>query len=350
MIGTTRQAPVIKPATLVMATLIIGGVVLLALLLWYLSDVLLLFFGAVVVAVILRSLAGLIEAHTPVRPLWSLALSGLAIAALIAAFVFLFGTQIAGEASNLIQRLPQMVADLGRQFGIEDLHERLAERVKSFLDRSSTAGDIAGYTSTVLGAVANLLLVLVAGIYLAARPDRYRRGILKLVPHRARAEAARTVDSAGNALRLWLLGQLVSMTLVGTLVTLGLYLIGMPSALALGFLAGLSEFVPIVGPILSAIPALLLAFSEGGNTVLWVAGLFILVQQVESNLIMPLVQRQTVDLPPVLTLFALVALGVLFGPLGVLLGTPLTVVLYVVVNQLYLRQTLGEQVEVPGER
>lgn len=93
---------------------------------------------------------------------------------------------------------------------------------------------------------------------------------------------------------------------------------------------------------------MLLSASEGGSTILWVIGLYVLVQQVESNIIMPLVQRETVDLPPVLTLFALVALGVLFGPLGILLGTPLTVVLYVVVVQLYLRDTLQEDVKVPG--
>lgn len=79
------------------------------------------------------------------------------------------------------------------------------------------------------------------------------------------------------------------------------------------------------------------------------AGLFVLVQQIEGNIIMPLVQRQTVDLPPVLTLFALVALAGLFGPLGVLLGAPLTVVIYVAVNPLYLRDALHEDVNVPGE-
>ena len=341
-------APSLNPTVLVKATLIVGGVVLLAFLLWQLSDVLLLLFGAVVVAIILRSLAGLIEAYTPVRSPWSLVISGLAIAALITAFIFLLGAEIAAEASSLVQRLPEMVSNLGDRLGIDDLYERLVERLKGFADRSM-AGDIAGYTSVFIGAVGNLLLVLVAGLYLAAHPDRYRRGILKLVPQRARGEVSSAVDNAGQALRLWLLGQLISMTIVGALVTAGLFAIGMPSALALGFLAGLSEFVPIVGPILSAIPALLLAFSEGGNTVLWVAGLFILVQQIEGNVIMPLVQRRTVDLPPVLTLFALVALAVLFGPLGVLLGAPITVVLYVAVNQLYLRDTLHEDIDVPGE-
>jgi predicted PurR-regulated permease PerM len=211
------RSPSIGTAFLVMATLIIGGVVLFALLLWYLSDVLLLFFGAILVAVILRSLAGLIEDHTPVRSPWSLVLSGLAIVALLAGFVLLLGTQIAAEGANIIQRLPETISNLGDRLGIADLYDRLAERVKRFADRSGTAGAIAGYTSSVISAVANLLLVIVAGVYLAAHPDRYRRGILKLVPRRARTEVSSTVDNAGEALRLWLVGQLISMSFVGAL-------------------------------------------------------------------------------------------------------------------------------------
>jgi predicted PurR-regulated permease PerM len=339
----------LQPAVLVRMTLTIGGVILLALLLWTLSDVLLLFFGAVVVAVMLRSLAGLIERHTPIQSPWSLALSGLVYAALIAGFVFLLGTRIAAEASSLTENLPRMVSALGERLGVDDLYDRLAEQVGNFFDRGGIAGDIAGYTSTFLGVAANVLLVVVAGLYLAAHPKRYSRGMLKLVPPDSRPRASDAVDNAGQALHLWLIGQLISMSIVGAMVTVGLLVIGMPSAIALGFMAGILEFVPIVGPILSAIPALLLALSEGGNTVFWVAGLYIVVQQVEGNLIMPLVQRRTVDLPPVLTLFALVAFGVLFGPLGILLGTPLAVVLYVAVKQLYLREVLDEPVALPGE-
>ncbi|WP_338530512.1 AI-2E family transporter [Nitratireductor thuwali] len=327
-----------------------GAVIVGALLLWQLSNVLLLFFGAIVVAVILRSGAKALEDNTPVKAPWSLILSILAIAALMGGFFFLLGTQIASEASSLVQRLPEMIASLGERIGVDDLYERLTERATQFAGRGDVASEVAGYTSVLVGALTNFVLVLVAGIYLAARPRQYRRGILKLVPPRLRDNTSDTFENAGRALRLWLLGQLVSMAIVGALITLGLYLIGMPSALALGLLAGLSEFVPIVGPILSAVPALLLALSEGGNMIFWVIGLYVAVQQIESNVVMPLVQRETVDLPPVLTLFALLAFGVLFGPLGVLLGTPLTVILYVVVNQLYLRDTLQEDVDIPGSK
>ncbi|MDZ5696709.1 AI-2E family transporter [Chelativorans sp. M5D2P16] len=348
MAETTAKRSMPTVAASARTSLVVGGVIVGALIVWQLSNVLLLFFGAVVAAVILRSGAKVLEDHTPVTAPWSLVLSIVVIAALMAAFFFLLGTQIATEASSLVQRLPEMITRLGERFGVDDLYERLAERVSQFAGGGSMASEVAGYTSVLVSAVTNLVLVLVAGIYLAARPRRYRQGILRLIPPGLRDNASDTFDNTGRALRLWLLGQLVSMAIVGALTTLGLYLIGMPSALALGFLAGLSEFVPIVGPILSAVPAILLALSEGGNTVFWVIGLYFAVQQIESNVIMPLVQRRTVDLPPVLTLFALLALGVLFGPLGVLLATPLTVVLYVAVNQLYLRDTLQEDVEIPG--
>ena len=122
-----------------------------------------------------------------------------------------------------------------------------------------------------------------------------------------------------------------------------------PAALALALLAGLAQFVPLIGPIVAAIPALLIALAEGWQIALWTLLLYVAIQQVESNLITPLVQRQAVALPPAITLFAVVAFGVLFGPLGILFATPLAVVAFVAVKELWVRDTLGEPTEVPGE-
>ena len=341
--------PRTRPADVFRMMLVVGAVVGLALLLWYLADVLLLVFAAVLFAIILRSIAAPIERHTPIPPAGSLAIATLLIASLVALFAYLLGAQIHSQVSSLLEQLPELLSDLGERLGVEELRERLVDRLEAFSSRSGLVAQVAGYTSMLNGAVANIVLVIVAGLYLAIHPMRYRDGLLKLVPQGRRARLGSAFDTAGRALRLWLLGQLVSMTIVGVLVTAGLYAIGLPSALALGFLAGVLEFVPLVGPALSAVPALLLALSEGGTTVLWVAGLYILVQQVESNLIMPLVQRRALDLPPVVTLFAILSMGVLFGPLGILLGAPLTVVIYVAVKQLSVRDTLGEDQDIPGE-
>jgi predicted PurR-regulated permease PerM len=108
--------------------------------------------------------------------------------------------------------------------------------------------------------------------------------------------------------------------------------------------------VPIVGPVVSATPALLIALTDSWETALWTLLLYVGIQQVESNLIMPLVQRRVVELPPAVTLFAVVAFGLLFGSLGVLFATPLAVVIFVAVKKLWVRETLGESTPLPGER
>jgi predicted PurR-regulated permease PerM len=137
------------------------------------------------------------------------------------------------------------------------------------------------------------------------------------------------------------------MMLVFVLTGLGLWAIGLPAALALALLAGLAEFVPLVGPIVATIPALLIALSVGLETALWTLLLYIAIQQVESNVLIPLVQRRVVELPPVVTLFAVVAL--LFGLLGVLFATPLAVVVLVAVKKLWVHATLGEPTNLPGQ-
>ena len=140
------------------------------------------------------------------------------------------------------------------------------------------------------------------------------------------------------------------MIMVGVLIGAGLAFIGVPSALGLGFVAGVLEFIPYLGPILSAVPALLLASTQSWEMVAWTLGLFVVVQQVENNIILPLVTGRAVDLPPAVGLIAVVAIGMLFGPLGLLLAYPLAIVVDVAVRRLYVRDALGENVSIPGEK
>ena len=126
--------------------------------------------------------------------------------------------------------------------------------------------------------------------------------------------------------------------------------IGVPAPLALGLFAGLAQFVPILGPIVSAVPALLMAALGGVEMFAFTAGLFLLVSQLESNLITPLVQRNVASLPVVLGIFGVVGLGTLFGPLGVLFATPLTLVIYTAVTMLYRQDVLrDEAATAPGQ-
>jgi len=184
---------------------------------------------------------------------------------------------------------------------------------------------------------------------LAVDPTLYRTGFVKLFPQSLHERVDSALDASGRALELWLVGQLFAMALIGVLVTFAMWLVGLPSPLALGLIAGLTEFIPFIGPILGALPALLIAATRDTGTLVWTLIAFIAIQQIESNLIMPVIQRRTVLLPPVLSLFAVVAFGVVLGALGLIFAVPLTVVAYVLVKKLYVRETLGQPTPVPGE-
>ena len=323
----------------------------MALLLWRLVDVLLLGFGAVLVAILLRVVAEPIARRTPLSDGWALASATVAVLAVIAIAVSLFGAEVRAQVAELIARLPQAWRSFEERLGIADLGQRLVDRAEDVAPAAGTVlSGVAGVVTSFVGGLADFLLVVFGGLYLAAQPDVYRHGLLLLFPPGdGRKRLADTIDASGKALRRWLLGQLLAMMFVFVLTGLGLWAIGVPAALALALLAGLAEFVPIIGPVVSAIPALLIALAEGWQTALWTLFLYVAIQQVESNLITPLVQHRVVSLPPAATLFALVAFGLLFGSLGVLFATPLAVVIFVGVKKLWVRETLGEPTELPGE-
>jgi predicted PurR-regulated permease PerM len=339
-----HSEPSSSDALFVRRVLIFVGITALAVALYALSDILLLAFGAVLVAVVLRTLARPIEAGTPLNERLALLAAGLGILAVLVGTGVLFGAQISGQLVNVIHSVPAAAESLSKTVPFLRVSE---------LVQGSAVGELLlnafSWGTTVFGAVAAFVVVIVAGIYTAIKPDVYRNGFLMLFPVRHQEQIAATLDDSGEALRLWLGGQLLAMIIVGFLVALGLALVGVPSALALGLIAGVTEFVPIVGPIIGAIPALLLAFTQDWSTVWWTLAVFVVVQQLESNVIMPLIMGRAVLVPPAVGLFAVVAIGVLFGPLGLVLGYPLAIVADVVIRRLYVRDTLGEEVEIAGE-
>ena len=320
--------------------LVAAAVIALALFAWQIAQVLLLAFGSVVVAAVLVGGANLL-AFLPIEHRWRVALVAAAAIAVFAGIGVLLGSQIKDELAGLAVQLPDMIDAFGRYLGILDLWDRLNEYAEQLILRTDAPRNIAGYTSGLVGAVGGLVLVLVGGVFLAWYPGLYTQGLVALVPPPLRPRIGATLNRCGEALQHWMAGQLLTMLVVGAATTVGLMLLGVPSAAALGLVAGLLEFIPFLGPILAVFPALVIAASEGGTMVFWVAGLYLLVQQLENNLVVPVVQQRTVHLPPALGLFSLLAMGIVFGPLGVLLGTPLTVVLMVAVQELWVEPNGG---------
>ena len=341
----TTSAP-LSEAAFIRRVFIVVGIVAFVVALYLLSDILLLIFGAVLVAVVLRAIAVPINRGTTLGQRFSLLAAGLGVLGLLAGIGYIFGAQISDQLVALVNNLPAAADTFSKS--VPFLSVPVSELVKGSSIGNLLAGAIT-WGKTVFGALATLVVVVIAGIYIAINPGVYRRGFIMLFPKRVQPQISDTVDDAGAALRLWLGAQLLAMIMVGVMTGAGLAFIGVPQALGLGFIAGVLEFVPYVGPILAAIPALLLASTQSWEMVAWTLALFVIVQQVENNIILPLVSGRAVDLPPAVGLFAVVAIGILFGPLGLLLAYPLAIVIDVAVRRLYVRDALGEKVKIAGE-
>ena len=323
----------------------------LALVLYAWRHVFLLAFGACLVAVVLRSLANPIRRRTPLSAAASLGVAVIGLLLALGALGAFVGSQVARQLTLLQTTLPAAWAAAQRQIGVYETGRWLLARLHAAAGASmSGLGPLAGRLGHATGvgaqALGELVVVLVAGVYLAAQPGLYRDGLLKLARPALRARLEAAVEASGLALRKWLLGTGIAMLAMGVLTGVGAELLGLPAPLALGLLSGLAEFVPIVGAAVSAIPGLLLAATHGPRLVASTFVFYVVIHQLEGHVLIPLIQRRVLAVPPALTLFSVVGFGVLFGPSGVIFATPLAVVLLVLIKRLYLQESEAQAEEI----
>ena len=334
----------------VQQALIVIGLAALALLLWQLRIVLVLLFGAVVMGTVIRAIAEPFSQRLRLPDGVAVLVSVLLLVAVIVGIGWLLGRQIAAQTDALAQALPralQQVDDWLGGYGLShpfqtwfaQLHTSGGTLVSRFGTWLSTAGN----------AVANFLIVFFGGVFLASEPRFYRAGAIKLIPEARRGVFSQALDESEHALRLWLKGELIAMVVIGVMTGTGLWLLGVQSWLVLGILAGFFEFIPFAGPILSAIPGILIALVQSPELALWTTLMYIFVQHAEAYLIQPVIQQYAVDVPAVVLLFSLLAFAVLFGPIGILFAAPLAVVTYVLVKRLYVIEALDTPTPIPGE-
>lgn len=345
--GRSRSPGFGRIAAIVVMVVAILGV---AWLLLELSGFLLLVFAALVLAAIFDAMTRKLSALTRMKRGFALTLSVVALVAVFGGVFALFGTQLAREFDTIREGVPPAVDQ------VRGLLERagLGEPARDMLDRGS--GDVSsllsragGYALTFGNGLANFVLVFVGAIFIASDPAVYRRGLLLLMPRRAEDTVAAALDDASRGLRGWMIGQAVSSLVVAALTWGGLWLLGVPASGGLGLIAGLLDVIPMIGPIIAGVPAVLLAFTVSPATALWTIGLFLLVQQLQGNFLQPMIQKHAVAVPPAVLLFAVVAAGLLFGFLGVLLAAPLTVVIFVLVQRIYVRTLLDKDIKVAGQ-
>lgn len=226
--------------------------------------------------------------------------------------------------------------------------ERLTKTVQAAAEPLINGAGL--FAAGVINAIVGVLIVLAAGIYLAIDPDSYRRGLLLLFPRSKRELIHQTLLATHHTLRWWLIAQAITMLVIGTLTGVGLWLIGVRLWFTFAILAALFNFVPNFGPLVSFVPAILFALAdpEGGHKIIWITILYVVAQTFEGYILTPLVQKRAVDTPPALLILFQVLAGLLMGPLGLMLAAPLLAATVVWVKMLYVRQTLGEDIEVEG--
>jgi predicted PurR-regulated permease PerM len=326
---------------------IVVALVPLPLLAWYLRYFLLVVMGSLLVAMLLELVSEPLVRWCRLSEGLALAIAGVVILLAIAGSGYLFGTQLASELQDVFSR-----ADAATKAITDELqHSQLGRMALSHLEGGSFS--LTGFLGSLVTLSAHLLeaaiFAVAAGVYLAAQPALYRRGTAQLFPPKQRAFVEETIDDIGRALRLWLLGQAIQMCLVGALTTAAVSLIGLPSPLALGAIAGLAEFVPYLGPVIASIPAILVAMTSGFYPALWTIIAYIVIHQIEGNLIVPMVERRLVFVPPAVLLLSIVAVTEIFGTIGIIFAAPITVIAFVAVKKLYVRDSLGQPTELPGE-
>ena len=319
-------------------TVIIVATLASAYAMWRLSDLLLLVFACALIALIFLNLARWLSGRTGLGIGLSLGAAVIAILAFLTSAFSFFGQSLSAEFTELAQRLPAAWATFQERVSQTTMGRLIIERAADYAPNGqSVLGFVTSLVTGFGAAVSAFAIILVGGIYLAAQPQLYRRGVMMLTPQSARGKLSRTFAAVAESLNQWLLGQGIGMVFVGIATTIGLWVVGVPAAPAIGLVAGLCEFVPYLGTIVVTIPAVILGFAESTTTGIWTIVVLVVVQQVQGNLVMPLLQSKMVELPPALTIFSLVAAGVLLGPLGVLLATPLTVVAMVVIKAVYVQ-------------
>lgn len=325
------------------ATITVLAVVITILLAWYLVQVLLLVFLGMLFAILLRAIANVISRYSRIPVSISLSITLFMVLGAAGLFSYVFAPTFADQINSLTDQMPHSVEELKKQLLALPVPDTIVSALSQLeWSRIGQAAFKKGLSMLSLSfdLIGALFIVVFSTIYFAFNPETYIRGLMAVVPREKQDSARVIIERVGSVLRWWLIGQFVAMAFVGILTAVGLSIIGVAPALALGVLAGLLDFLPYIGPVLAFSLIVLVAFEQGSSTVISALILYLIIQNLESHIIVPLVQREAVSLPPVLTLTAQIMMGTLVGLLGFLVATPFVAVILVLIDAIYVQGLL----------
>lgn len=329
-------------STITLTILLIIG----CLIVWYALDVFLLAFAAVLFAILLNAVSAWVGKKT--RMPYPLAITSVLLSLIIlTTLMFWLTAPLIGEQLKvLIEQMPKAYAQL-KEMASRYIDWQLITKEKLTAEFIFNNEKIIRQATTIfsftLGTITSFVIFIFVGLYIAYSPSRYIKGFLQIFPPKKQREAEVVLLELGQSLRWWLLGKLISMTIVGILTLIGLWIIKVPLLLILSLLAGLLTFIPYVGPILASIPALLVALSEDPIKAIYVGVLYVIIHTVDGYFVSPYIDQKTVALPPALTIMVQVLLTILIGFIGLALASPLTVTALALFKAIRMKQLYPKQ-------
>jgi predicted PurR-regulated permease PerM len=361
------------------AAALLAGIYIAVRLLWVGRSVFLIGFFGVLLGIVLSAGVDRLQRFRIPRGLGAVLIVLVALGALTG-LGLLIAPQISGQLKEMREQLPQAIERVERW--IQQRGGGVAEIIRAIPDTTGQQADTAGvegkerqggqapamdirrgltqqlagagrhffsvFSSTV-SVLGGLIVLLFVAIFVAADPGLYHRGLMHLFPHRARRKAGEVLSATATTLRRWLVMQMIGMVAIGSVTTAVLLLLDVKAAIALGIIAGLLEFIPYMGPILSAIPAIAMALVDGPEKAVSVALAYTAIQQLEGMVLQPLLMKEGLQLPPVITILGQALFALVFGFLGVLLAVPILATVMVPVKMLYVRDVVGDDVSIPGK-
>jgi predicted PurR-regulated permease PerM len=382
------MSPRVKPLTpgwpsrdILRAAAIVAAVYVGLQLLWVGRSVFLIGFFGVLLGIVLAAGVDRLERFRIPRGLGAVLIVLLVLGSLTGVG-FLAAPQISSQMAEVKQQLPQAMDKAERW--IQQRGGGVAEIIKAASDttgqgegardpkakeeqgeqqgggqvdlRKSLNQQLAGVTqhffsffSSTVSVLGGVVILLFVAIFVASDPGLYHQGLMHLFPHEARARAGEVLSATATTLRRWMLMQMIGMLVIGVVTTVALLLLDIKAAIALGIIAGFLEFIPYAGPILSAVPAVAMALVDGPEKALWVVAAYTAIQQLEGLVLQPLLMKEGLALPPVLTILSQALFSLVFGFLGLMLAVPMVASVLVPVKLLYVRDVVGDEVSVPGD-
>ena len=315
---------------------ILALIVILILLFKILFSVLLLTLAGILIAIYFYGCAGILHRNLRISPKLSIIISVILNLLLLVGFFWFVGTRLQNQVAQLSDTLPKTIQNVKSQISESAIGSKILESLNSTGNSKKTMEVVQQFFSSSFGILSDLYIILLLGLFFTASPSVYKKGIVRLLPSKAKDKGEELIRDISNVLKKWLKGQIIGFFFIAIFTAIGLLILGIPLVLTLALIAGLLNFIPNFGPLIALIPAGLLGLIQGPTTALIVICMYTFIQIIQSAVMQPLIQKKMINIPPALTIIGQVAFGLLAGFWGVLLAVPVVAILMTIINKLYV--------------